>query len=316
MSPISRAKARPCASSAGRDAEGEGQVGECLPVDRPRGEAVHRQHGEAAGQAPDQGDEQGFKDEGQHDGPGPEAEGPHRRDLAGPLGDGRVHRVQGGKDRSDPHHQGHEKAQEPDEVGQGPRLGPIIVGLPGDLDRQARVGRERVLEAGQGRRRFEAHGRRLEDVRRPLVDLAENVGVAPYLGVEGAAAGVEDADDLPCAAAEPDTAAESESPIGLDGVRADDELGQARLEEPPGLETDVGADGEGPRRDAPDLDVGVRARFGQGEGGDNDDLARGQRSASVAGDPGRVLDRPEVLERDGADHLGIGAGPENDRVAG
>ena len=46
------------------------------------------------------------------------------------------------------------------------------------------------------------HGDGLEDVVGALVDLIENAGVAPDFGIEGAAAGVENADDFPGAAAE------------------------------------------------------------------------------------------------------------------
>ena len=53
-------------------------------------------------------------------------------------------------------------------------------------------------------------------------------------------------------------------------------------EEPPGRDPHVGADVEGPWRDAAHLDVGVGARPGQRKGGDDHDLARSQRAARAS----------------------------------
>ncbi len=71
---------------------------------------------------PRPGDEQRFGDERDHDRSAAETEGPHGGDLPGPLGDGRVHRVQGAEHRADAHDQGDQETQDPDEHGHRPGL--------------------------------------------------------------------------------------------------------------------------------------------------------------------------------------------------
>jgi formyltetrahydrofolate synthetase len=50
--------------------------------------------------------------------------------------------------------------------------------------------------------RLQPDGGGLERAGRPLVVRVHDVGIGPHLGIEGAAAGVEDADDFPRARAD------------------------------------------------------------------------------------------------------------------
>ena len=55
------------------------------------------------------------------------------------------------------------------------------------------------------------HGDGLEDVGGALVNVVEHAGVAPNFGIEGAAASIENAHDLPVAAAKIDGIADGQT---------------------------------------------------------------------------------------------------------
>ena len=158
------------------------------------------------------------------------------------------------------------------------------------------------------------HGHGLEDVLRPLVGLVEHVGVAPHLGVERGAAGVEVPHHRPGAAPEPEGLPETEAGVGGRRVPADHQLGQAGLEEPPRGHPHRLAHLEDPRGDTPHLDVGVGAGRGERERRDHHDLRAGERPLGVAGDADGVLHELDLVEAQGAVHLGGGPGAQDDGV--
>jgi len=100
----------------------------------------------------------------------------------------------------------------------------VIVNLADSVDVELRVGGNRILERLEGRGRIEVDGGGLKNVGRAQQDLVEDFGVAPDFGVEGRAARIEDADDLPVAPAKIDGIADGQPGIGFGSVFPDDEL--------------------------------------------------------------------------------------------
>ena len=173
-----------------------------MPVHGGGGQAVERKYGYAADCAADEGDQQGFDHEGEDHGGGAEAKGAHGGDFAAAFGDRGVHGVESAEDCADGHDARDQAAEDRDQLRHARGLLGVVVDFAADIDRQARVGGDGVLELLQRVGRSKVHGDGLEDIAGALVDVVEHAGVAPDFGIEGAAAGVEYADHFPLAATE------------------------------------------------------------------------------------------------------------------
>src|SRR5437588_8099270 len=116
------------------DLEGEGQVRKSLKIHGAGSQTVEGQNGEAAKEAANKGNQQGFKQKGEDDAPRVEAERTHGGNFAASFGDGGVHGVEGAKNRADGHDQRHEPAQDGDELGHARGLLGVVVELAGYVD--------------------------------------------------------------------------------------------------------------------------------------------------------------------------------------
>ncbi len=158
-------------------------------------------------------------------------------------------------------------------------------------------------------------GDRLEDVGRALVNVIEHAGVGPDFGIERTSACIEDANDLPVAAAEIHGVAESQAGVGAVGILADDQLGQAGIEHAAFDDLHVAPNVHHVRRNAADLNVGIGAGRFERERRDDDDFGRDERSAvGSTSDAGRVLQDFHLIESDAGHHFGRGAGAHDDGV--
>ena len=159
------------------------------------------------------------------------------------------------------------------------------------------------------------NGDRLKHVARALVDVIQHAGVGPDFGIERAAAGIEDADDLPVAAAEINGVAESQTGVGAVGIFADDQLGQAGIEHAAFDDLHVAPNIHHVGRNAADLNVGIGAGRFERERRDDDDFGRDERCAvGSTSDARRVLQDFYLIESDAGHHFRRGAGAHDDRV--
>ena len=120
-----------------------------------------------------------------------------------------------------------------------------------------------------GGRGIEAHGNRLVEIFGSFVNLVQHAAIGPDFGVEGAAAGVENADDIPGLAAEIDGLAEFETFVSRFDILADDQFGEAGLKKAAFDDFYVGADFKCFFRYAADLNIGVGVRSSEIETGDD-----------------------------------------------
>ena len=149
---------------------------------------------------------------------------------------------------------------------------------------------------------------------RARVVAVEHVGVGPDLRIEGAAAGVEDADDRPRPRPDAHRRAKVEPLIRLGGVAADDDLVEPLAEEAPLDDLDVVAHLQHALRHAAHLDVGVAVGAAHRQRRDHHHLRADQRLGALPHHLRQVLDDAHVVELDGAGHLGVGAGLLHDGV--
>src|SRR5216683_3186501 len=243
-----------------------------------------------------------------------DADGADGGDFAAAFGDRGIHGVERAEDGADGHDGGHESTENGNELGHARGLLGVVVDFAADIDVEARVGGDSVFELLQGIGGREMDGDGLEDVGGALVDVIEDARVAPDFGIEGAAAGIEHADDLPMAAAEINGVADGQTGIAGVGVFADDQLGKARAKHAALNDFGVGADGEDVGGNAANLHVGIGAGGAQGEGGDHHDFGSDQRAVGVAGHSGRILHNLDLVESNAAHHFRGRAGAHDDGV--
>src|SRR4029077_19560322 len=109
------------------DFEGEGHVGEGLPVHGGGGQAVQREDGYAAYRSADERDQQGFDHEGENHGGGAEAEGAHRGDFATAFGYRGVHGIERAEDCADSHYAGHQATEDGDQLSHARGLFGVVI---------------------------------------------------------------------------------------------------------------------------------------------------------------------------------------------
>src|SRR4029077_4493382 len=165
----------------------------------------------------------------------------------------------GAENRTDGHDARNKPAQYRDERSHACGLFRVVVNFAGNVDVQTRIAGQRVLQLLKSGRRSEVHGNGLRKRVGTFRGAVEEVSVAPNFGIEGAAARVENAYDLPAYATEPNGASQGQSRIGRSGVFTNDEFGQARLEHAALYDFDVLADGKNVGGDAAKLNVRVGA---------------------------------------------------------
>src|SRR5277367_4502818 len=206
-------------------------MGESLHVHGAGGEAVQRQNKNATHDAADERDDQGFKYERDGDAAAGKTDGAHGGNFSGTFGDGGVHGVERADYSADAHDERDEGAQNRDEPSQDHGLARVVVGFGLDFDGEARVGGQRIFQLGERGWRGEPHRDGLKKIFGAFVDLIDDAAVGPNFGVESAAAGVENADDIPGTAAECRGLAEFEAGVSGSDIFPDDEFGEAGLEE-------------------------------------------------------------------------------------
>src|SRR2546422_6256918 len=113
------------------DLEGEGQVGKSLKIHSAGSQAVEGQNREAAQQAANKRNQEGFKEKREDDVPGVEAECAHGGNFTAAFGDGGVHGIEGAKDRADGHDQRDEPPQSRYELGHARGLLRVVVDFAG-----------------------------------------------------------------------------------------------------------------------------------------------------------------------------------------
>jgi hypothetical protein len=235
-------------------------------------------------------------------------------DFARALRHCRVHRVQRGQHRAEPHHERHQPPEHGDERRHRARLRLVVLALARDLHLQPRVAFELRLERLEIGHRGQPHRDRLEHAGRTLVRAVQDVGVCPDLGIERAAAGIKEADDFPCARPDAHARAEVEPFVGPSRMTADHDLLEARREETAFYDPHVVAHAERARRHPAHLHVRVGARLSHRQRRDHDDLGADERRAAALRDLRCVLHHAHRGHRERARHLRIGAALLDDCV--
>ena len=301
---------------AGGDAEGEGDLAEALPVHGGSAKSIENPIGNAAADgAAEQGEQQGFDEDGNHDRGAAEAEGAEGGDLAGSSGDGGIHGIEGAKDGADRHERGDEGAEARDKVVNGAGLFEVIVGLEQCLRAQARVVLEVALERGKGGGRRELDDHTLIAVA-TLVGVLEHGGVGPDLGFSQTAPGREKADNGPVAASHANGRAEIESGKFTGGAHADDDFVEAGDEAASLMDAELVMNGKGVRADAAEGDIGVGAGGAFGKVDDREEFAGGERTVRGVGDTWGIGDQTGFGAGEEAHHLSVRTATENDGFGG
>src|SRR5260370_2970449 len=186
------------------DLKGEGQVGKSLKIYGAGGQAVQGQNGEAAKETASKRNQKGFKEKGEDDVPGVEAERAHGGNFTAAFGDGGVHGVEVAKNRTKRHDPRYKTDQNGDELGHACGLFGVVVDFASYVHIQTPIGGECILQLLKGGRRSEVHGNGLRKSFGPRgVGCVEETGVAPNFGIKRTATRIESADDLPTCATEP-----------------------------------------------------------------------------------------------------------------
>ena len=104
-------------------------------------------------------------------------------------------------------------------------------------------------------------GNRLENIVWAFIHVLENAAVAPYFGIKGRAAGIENPHHRPFPATEAHLISHGKAGVAVGGIVAHDQFGKTRVEHTALNNFDVPPHGEDVGGDAAHLHVGVRSRF-------------------------------------------------------
>ena len=254
---------------------------------------------------PSEPEQQRLAEERREDRAAREAERAQRADLGGARRHARVHRDHGADDGADREDDRDRRAEVADEVRQLPPTGP----------RRTRVSRfassvSRGSVSMLALDRVEAVGIGEPEEQRRKADAAKRLqhllGVAPDLGVEAGAAGVEHADDRPVARGEAQRLAEAGALEAAGDRAAGDDLGGAGPEHPPLDEPHLRPQREPRRRHAADHDVRRLAGLALRQVDQHDRFLRDERLPVRADrDLGQALDDARLQPVDAALHLGL-----------
>ena len=184
-----------------RDFERERNLAEALKVHRRGVKIVEGDVGQhAANDAANQRQQQRFNHERDDHRAAAKSKRPQRGDFARPRRDGAIHRVQRAEHRADGHQKRDEKTERRDQPRHGFGLLGIVIGLPGDLHGELRVGGEGILECLKRARRIQPDGDGLKGVT-AIIRRLQHFRVGPDFRFRNAASGGKDADDRPFVAA-------------------------------------------------------------------------------------------------------------------
>src|SRR6266850_42890 len=162
-----------------------------------------------------------------HHGRAAEADCAQGGDLGLAAGDRGVHAVERAEGGADGHEGGDAVAEHADELRQDRRLLRVVLGLAQDIDGQAAVATDRVLEPGEAGLGGIGEGRRDRLEARTPEGGHRDLGVRPDLRFVHVTAALEGADDRPVAVAERDARADREPRELLGRLAAHDDLAHA-----------------------------------------------------------------------------------------
>ena len=287
----------------------------CLQVHGASGETVQRQHHDAADQPADKSDEQGLDDEREHHGRSAKSERAHRGNLPAAFRHSGIHGVERSKNGANRHHSSHQAAQHGNQRGQAIRLFRVVVDLPRHVHVEARIGSGCVLQLLQCGRRGEMHGYGLEINVRAIEGGPDQVRVAPDVRVKRAAAGVENAHNLPVHAAQADGIPKRQPGIRSVGILPHDNFVESRRKHPALNDLNISSNLQNILGDAANFHVGVGSRRNQRYGSNQHHLGCHERATvRPFRDTRLVLDDLDGVDGHAAGHFGSSPGTHNDGV--